>query len=82
MLDEIVLKHEDLISTFFPIKAIVHRMFPNNIKKEIIAGIKKIFISFKIADAKYIESYAEFTLQSLSSIYCPFTIQSKRENSL
>lgn len=52
MLDEIVLKHEDLISTFLSIKAIVHRMFPTNIKKEIIAGIKKIFISFKIADAK------------------------------
>lgn len=32
--------------------AIVHRMFPANIKREIMNGVKQIFISYKVADAK------------------------------
>ena len=46
MLDEILLQHEDVIG-------IVHHSYSSTqTKKKIINGIKKLFISFKISQAK------------------------------
>ena len=39
--------------------AIIHRMFPAAIRREISLGLKQIFIAYKVADAKYPPLHSE-----------------------
>lgn len=46
----------------------VHRVFQHpTVKKEIIEGLKRLFISFRIVDAKYLSFYVEYIVASLYS---------------
>ena len=51
-------------------------MFPPNFKKELMIGIKQIFLNYKVTDPKYFNHYLEYIHVSLFSIFYQFMIQS------
>lgn len=61
--------------------AIVHRMFPGSLKKEIMNGVKQIFISYRVSDAKYVPLYAGSTRVCSSSTSYRYTTLSMRHSS-
>jgi hypothetical protein len=50
-------------------------MFPLNIKREIMNGLKQIFISYKVTDAKYFSINLGSMPVSLSSTFFQSMIQ-------
>jgi hypothetical protein len=57
-------------------------MFPVVIRKEISAGMKQIFIGYKVADAKYSSLYLEYTPVCLFSSFSLSMTLTKKNNNL